>query len=512
MSIPLSQLLAHTLSQPLPANQAAVPVTDLAYNSKLVREGAAFFAIPGAVADGRAFAVSAAEKGASAIIAEAGPTADFAASPFSSRIPWIVVPRTRVALATAAKVFLGAPDEALSIVGITGTNGKTTTAYACDGIFRAAGKKTSLLGTVGYHVLGETRTANNTTPESLELFRIFAETRQGGGTHVSMEVSSHALDQQRTHGIRFAAALFTNITQDHLDYHRTFAAYWQAKARLFSDEYAPGLAVINADDPQVATLQVSSRTTVLRYGLHSATADIRAEQVQVGYDGLQFTLCLGSQRLPVRSALTGEINVYNLMAAAGAAWGLGLSAEGIVAGIAALPGVPGRFERVDEGQPFLVVVDYAHTDDALANTLRIARHLLAGRQGRILTLFGCGGDRDRTKRPKMGAAAAAGSHFVMLTSDNPRSEEPADILNDIVVGLQKLDTPYAMEVDRATAIDKLLADARPGDIVILAGKGHETYQVLKDRTIAFDDREVARKTLRRLGYAKSAASSGKGVV
>ncbi|OYW07908.1 MAG: UDP-N-acetylmuramoyl-L-alanyl-D-glutamate--2,6-diaminopimelate ligase [Acidobacteriia bacterium 12-62-4] len=332
-------------------------------------------------------------------------------------------------------------------------------------------------------VAGVAEPAVNTTPESLDLFSIFARTVEAGGRYATMEVSSHALAQGRVSGVRFHTAVFTNLTQDHLDFHGTMDDYFAAKERLFGEEFAPRFAVINGDDEYGRRIRTAAGTTVLTYGL-TGGAGLRAESIESTFTGLRFVAVHGDERHEVRSALTGEINVYNILT--------------MLRGIANCQGVPGRFERVDAGQPFLVVVDYAHTEDALRNTLRVARQLLTG--GRLITLFGCGGDRDRTKRPRMGMAAGELSDAVILTSDNPRSEDPLAILNDVMVGLRRTDTPHIVEPDRAAAIAAAVGQARPGDIVILAGKGHETYQILNSGTIDFDDRVVARTALERLGF------------
>jgi UDP-N-acetylmuramoyl-L-alanyl-D-glutamate--2,6-diaminopimelate ligase len=312
-----------------------------------------------------------------------------------------------------------------------------------------------------------------------------------------MEVSSHALGLERVYGFRFHTAVFTNLTRDHLDYHVTMDAYAAAKRLLFTGAgaAAPQWAVLNADDP--ASQQMTGNAGhVLWYGL-SKKAQITVENVVSGFDGLRFEVVYEGARQAIESALVGDINVQNILAAAGAGISYGISLDTIARGVRECRAVPGRFERVDCGQPFLVVVDYAHTDDALRNVIRIARSLA---QNRVITLFGCGGDRDRAKRPLMGMAAAELSDYVVLTSDNPRSEDPLDIINDALVGLRRFDTPHTAEPDRAQAIRRAISEAQPGDVVLIAGKGHEPYQVLKDRTIDFDDRETARAVLLSFGY------------
>lgn len=468
----------------------------LAYDSRQVRNGYLFFAFIGAVMDGRKFAASAMSNGAVAVVSEA-------ARPDDLTMPWIQVRHGRQGLAAAAKRFFHAPDERLGLTGITGTNGKTTCTYLVDAVLRAAGHTTARVGTIGCEVAGVAEAVANTTPESLELMQVFVRTLAAGGQYATMEVSSHALAQGRAAGFRFHTTVFTNLTQDHLDFHGSMDEYFAAKRKLFEGEFTPAFAVINADDVYGQQITPGPATTTLRYGL-SADADLRAEAIESTFSGLSFLACYGGKKHEVRAAMVGEINVYNILAALGTGLSYGLDWETMLAGIASCPGVPGRFERIDVGQPFLVIVDYAHTDDALRNTLRVARQLLNG--GQLITLFGCGGDRDRTKRPRMGMAAGELSDYVVLTSDNPRSEEPLSILNDVLVGLRRFDAPHAVEPDRAIGIALALGRARAGDIVILAGKGHETYQVLQDRTIDFDDRVVALQALAKLGFGMSACA------
>jgi UDP-N-acetylmuramoyl-L-alanyl-D-glutamate--2,6-diaminopimelate ligase len=407
----------------------------------------------------------------------------------------------RQTLSIAARNFYGRPDERLSLTGITGTNGKTTTAYLIDSVLRAAGKTTAMIGTIEYHLAGRVLKAVNTTPESLDLVRLFTELESAGGTHVTMEVSSHALALGRVYGLNFHTTIFTNLTRDHLDFHGDMESYFTAKQLLFQGAggVAPRYAVLNRDDEWARRIRVHPQAEVLWYGL-SAEAGLRPKHIAYGFGGLRFDLQYGKQRFPIESPLIGKINVYNVLAACAAGLSYGFAPEVIARGIANLKAVPGRFELVDEGQPFVVVVDYAHTDDALRNVISVARGL---NPKRVITLFGCGGDRDRAKRPLMGQAAAEASDFVVLTSDNPRSEDPLAIMNDALVGIRRTDVPHVVEPDRQAAIRRALKEAREGDIVILAGKGHETYQVLKDKTIDFDDRAVAREVLKGYGYHKT---------
>jgi len=483
------------LKRPLSPSVAGVEIDGLEFDSRRVGKGFLFFAFPGSRTDGRRFAEDARARGAAAVASESEAPPDFDGI-------WAQVEHGRHALALCARNFYGKPDERLGLTGITGTNGKTTTSYLLDSILRAAGHTTALIGTIEYHLAGRVIPAVNTTPESLELVRLFAELEKLGGSHVTMEVSSHALALGRVYGLHFHTAVFTNLTRDHLDFHGTMEDYFAAKRMLFEGAGAPPprVAVLNRDDAGIQGMKVPSQTEVYWYGL-APEATLRARQVVSGFDGLRFDVQFGKIRFPVESPLIGKINVYNILAACGAALSYGIAPEVIARGIAGLRAVPGRFERIDEGQPFVVAVDYAHTDDALRNVIAVARSL---NPKRVITLFGCGGDRDRTKRPLMGQAAAEASDFVVLTSDNPRSEDPLAIMNDALVGIRRVDVPHLVEPDRATAIARALKEAREGDIVILAGKGHETYQVIKDQTLPFDDRAVAREVLHGYGYGKSA--------
>jgi UDP-N-acetylmuramoyl-L-alanyl-D-glutamate--2,6-diaminopimelate ligase len=486
---PLGRVLAGVRTrQPIPAPLAEVKIAGLDYDSRRVGHGFLFFAFSGARADGRDFARQASERGAVAVVSELPAPAGFTGG-------WIEVEHGRQALALAARNFYGAPDERVNLTGITGTNGKTTTSYLVDSILRAAGKTTALIGTIEYRLAGRVLPAVNTTPESLDLIRLLAELETLGGTHATMEVSSHALALGRVYGIHFHTAVFTNLTRDHLDFHATMEDYFAAKRQLFS---APVAAVLNRDDEYAARIEPPAATQTLWYGL-GKDASVRARRITSSLQGLRFEVTHGKEAFDVESALVGRINVYNILAASATALSYGIDPQTIARGVAGCRAVPGRFERVDEGQPFLVIVDYAHTDDALRNAISVARSL---EPKRVITLFGCGGDRDRTKRPIMGQVAAELSDFVVLTSDNPRSEDPIDIMNDALVGIRRKDTPHLVEPDRAVAIKRAIEEARDGDIVLLAGKGHETYQVLKDRTIPFDDREVAREVLRNFGYRR----------
>jgi len=479
-------------------------IQSVAYDSRRVTPGSLFFALQGEKLDGMRFVEDALARGAIAVA-----SSRMRPDSLSREATWVELPRgsERRSLSRVAANWYGHPAEALKLIGVTGTNGKTTTTFLVDSILRAAGHTTGLIGTTGHRTPKGSRVAANTTPESLDLQQMFQEVRDLGGTHVVLEVSSHALAMERLWGCRFAVAVFTNLTRDHLDYHGTFEDYFQAKRKLFEGTGAgpPDVAVINRDDPYSASLDRLARRT-LTYGL-GASADLTASKLALGFQGLEFTAETPAGNIEVRSSLVGRINVYNILAAIGAAIGLDIPAPRISEGIARLDQVPGRFQTIDEGQPFLVVVDYAHTDDALRNLIETAREL--GPNARIITVFGAGGERDRTKRPLMGEVAGSLSDLVVLTSDNPRGEDPLRIINDVVVGLQRVNAKYRIEPDRGQALAAALEEARPGDMVLLAGKGHETYQVLANETIEFDDRERAREILHSKGYGKPPLVAGK---
>jgi UDP-N-acetylmuramoyl-L-alanyl-D-glutamate--2,6-diaminopimelate ligase len=472
-------------------------VSGLEYDSRRIRPGDVFVALRGQSTDGNRFIDRAIGSGSVAVVT------DSAAEPLRDGVAWAQVESARQALARLSANFYGSPGDALAITGITGTNGKSTTAFLVESILRVAGRTSALIGTIEYHVAGETLPAPHTTPESLELNRIFRQALERGATEVVMEVSSHALAQQRVEGMHFDVAVFTNLTRDHLDYHRTMDEYFRAKQSLFTSGEAapPRVAVLNLDDASGKRLVALSReqhSEVLTYGLEGG--DFRAAKLESRADGTHFELVTPQQPIAIFSPLIGRMNVYNLLAAAAAAWGRGLQPGEIARGLAAQARVPGRFERIEGSQPFTVIVDYAHTDDALRNLTQLAREFVRAGGGRVLTLFGCGGDRDRNKRPLMGEAAGRSSDLVVLTSDNPRSEDPLAIMNDAAVGLQRSGAKYRMEPDRRAAIRLILAQAEPGDIVLVAGKGHERLQVGASGAIAFDDREVARELLRAAGY------------
>ena len=463
--------------------RAPVEVRDLAYDAQAVSEGSLFFCVPGMRADGHDFAPAALERGAVALVVE---------RPLELEAPQLVVGSARTAMAVAADAFFGQPTRELTVAGVTGTNGKTTTCFIAYEILAAAGRRPGLLGTVESRVRGELRKMARTTPEAIDLQRLFREMLDGGDRSCVMEASSHAIELHRLDRVRFSALAFTNLSQDHLDFHETMESYFTAKRRIFiSGEETP--AAINIDDPWGRRLAVDLRALgqeqVLTFG-RSNDADLRADEVELGSRGTRIRI----GELELRSPLRGAFNAENLLAAVALARVLGVEDGAIEAGVAALAGVPGRFETVDRGQDFVVVVDYAHTPDALERVLRAARELS---QGRLICVFGCGGDRDREKRPLMGEIAAGLSDLVIVTSDNPRSEEPRAIVDQILKGIGE--AQVAVELDRRAAIAQALSEARAGDVVVIAGKGHEQGQETAGRVLPFDDREVAGGLLEQLG-------------
>src|SRR5262249_47204840 len=490
----LDALLAGT-GAALTEMQAAITIRSVACDSRKVQLQGLFFALQGAKEDGAKFARDAVSRGAVAVVSESA-----APSQLPQSVVWIRVPAARKALAIAAANFYGHPANALQLAAVTGTNGKTTTTSLIDAIIQASGAKTGLFGTIAYHTPLGDYPAPNTTPESVDLEGFFAEIRDAGGKFAALEASSHSLMMDRLWGCHFQAAVFTNLTHEHMDFHRTFEDYFAAKRRLFEGTGAgpAEIAVLNADDGYGPRLAGIAKSTVT-YGIENS-ADISTKKFQLNFSGLSFAVQTPSGKLQIASNLVGRINVYNILAAIGAAQALGLSNDVIEAGIKNLTSVSGRFEQVALGQPFLVIVDYAHTDDALENLIKTAREL--NPKGRVITLFGCGGGKDRTKRPVMGEVAGRLSDLTILTNDNPRQEDPLKIISDVVVGLQKSNGKYLIEPDRGKAISIAVDEARDGDIVLLAGKGHEDYQVLADKTLPWDDREEARRALKDRGYGE----------
>jgi UDP-N-acetylmuramoyl-L-alanyl-D-glutamate--2,6-diaminopimelate ligase len=475
----LEELLGGTGARALGAADATV--SGVAYRSDAVRPGDAFFCISGFALDGHDFARDAVSRGAAALVV-GRPLAELDAPQFQ-------VPDVRRALACAAARIEGEPSNSLDLVGITGTNGKTTTVYLVDSIMRAAGRATGLVGTVETRVAEERRPSGRTTPESSDLQHLLSEMRDAGVTAAAIEVSSHAIDLHRVDALHFAAVAFTNLTQDHLDYHHTLEEYADVKRRLFTD-FVAAARIINVDDPFGARIaaELPDAITVGR----APAATVRAIDEEPWATGTRFTLVTPDGAVPVALPLAGAFNVSNALVAAGCALALHVDLPTIARGLESAPQVPGRLERVDAGQPFSVLVDYAHTPDSLEKALLAVR---AVTDGKVLVVFGCGGDRDPAKRVLMGAAAASHADVALVTSDNPRTEDPVGIILQIEDGLRGAGARYEVHVDRREAIARAIALAEPGDSVLIAGKGHEDYQVFADRTIHFDDREVAREEL-----------------
>jgi UDP-N-acetylmuramoyl-L-alanyl-D-glutamate--2,6-diaminopimelate ligase len=478
-----------------PASARNPEIFQVICDSRKAAANSLFFALHGAKADGNAFLQEAIARGAVGIVSGATAPAWLPA-----QVSWVQVGEPRRALAMVAANFYGHPASQLRMAAVTGTNGKTTVTSLIDAMLKASGAKTGLFGTIAYHTPRGDYPAPNTTPESVDLQGFLAEIRDEGGAFAVLEASSHALTMERLWGCHFAAVAFTNLTREHLDYHKNFEDYFAAKRRLFegAGAGAPDVAIVNADDAYGKRLRGLAARTVT-YGLENGV-EITAKKFSLSFAGVAFTATTPAGKVEVTSSLVGRINVYNILAAIGAAQALGIENSAIEKGLRDLESVSGRFQRIDEGQPFLVIVDYAHTDDALENLIRTARELHA--KARVITLFGCGGEKDRTKRPVMGEVTGRLSDLTILSSDNPRQEDPLKIISDIIVGLQKTAGKYLIEPDREKAIALAMDEARAGDIILLAGKGHENYQMLAGGTIHFDDREMARAALRARGYQR----------
>ena len=466
-------------------------IAAVTHDSRRSGPGTLFVGIRGLVTDGNDFVDAARKKGAVAVCSEEAPRGEGT---------WVRVGDARAALALVSAASLGDPARSLDLVGVTGTNGKTTTTYLVDSALRAAGETVGLVGTVEYRVANRIAEAVRTTPESSDLQALFREMVDASCRRAVLEVSSHSLALRRVHGLEFRVAVFTNLTRDHLDFHGDMDAYFAAKRTLFDTLLSrDGHAIVNLDDDRGEELARVSRGKVWSYSLENPRADLYAEDVRLGLDRTRLRARTPLGELELESALVGRFNVSNVLAALGAGLALGLPQEAVSRGIASLPGVPGRMEKVVLGQDFTVLVDYAHTDDALKNLLETVRGL---GPRRVITLFGCGGDRDRSKRPLMGAVAARLSDVVILTSDNPRSEPPEAILEEIRRGIPAARAQDTHVIpDRREAIARALEMGREGVVVVIAGKGHESYQALRDRTLPFDDRQVARDALARLAGA-----------
>jgi UDP-N-acetylmuramoyl-L-alanyl-D-glutamate--2,6-diaminopimelate ligase len=483
---------------------ADVEIANLAYDSRKARPGTLFFCVVGEKRDGHDFAVQVVEAGAAALVVE---------RELEVAVPQVVVPSARAAMAPFAAAFWDDPTAELKVIGVTGTNGKTTTAYLAREILEAAGIQTGLMGTVKQVVGGVEEPVERTTPEAIDLQETFRRMIDGGDRAVAMEVSSHALVLHRADRVHFDVAVFTNLTQDHLDFHETMEEYFEAKRMLFAMR-DPGVRIVNVDDPYGRRL--AEEFDCLTFSAEGADADYRATDVEFDSSGAEFTVQIGDTsaltgrklkeglsfrpvdgEVRLRSGMPGHFNVANALGAFAAAGALGVDAEVAAAGLAAAARVPGRFELIDEGQGFAILVDYAHTPDSIENVLRAARRLTAGK---LISVFGAGGDRDKAKRPLMGRAGGVLSDLAVVTSDNPRSEDPEAIVAEVAAGAREGDAELLVEVDRHAAIALALGRAKPGDTVVIAGKGHEQGQEFEGgRKVPFDDRTVAREELRKLG-------------
>jgi UDP-N-acetylmuramoyl-L-alanyl-D-glutamate--2,6-diaminopimelate ligase len=473
----------------------SVRVRSLAYDSGSVAEGSLFFCVPGTRRDGHDFAAEAVRAGAVGLVVERRLGLDASQ---------VIVSDARRAMGRMAAAFFGRPSDDLLVIGVTGTNGKTTTSYLMDSILRASGRRTGLIGTIESRVAGEVRPGVRTTPESIDLQSLFARMRAADVAAVAMEVTSHALAMHRVEGVCFEAAVFTNLSQDHLDFHSDMEHYFSAKRLLFAEDRAH-CAVLNLDDPYGRRISEASSIPVLTFGF-ADDAQVRARTATVHGVGTSLSVTTPQGDVELFTPLVGSFNVSNCLAACAATLQVGIALPDIARGIASVHSVPGRFERVDRGQPFIVVVDYAHTPDSLENALGEARRLARSSGGRAICVFGCGGDRDRGKRPLMGEVAARLADVVVVTSDNPRSEEPEAIIEAILHGVRTVRPAGADEVlvDRREAIAAALGGARAGDVVVIAGKGHETGQEFDGCKIPFDDRSVAGESLASLGWSKAA--------
>jgi UDP-N-acetylmuramoyl-L-alanyl-D-glutamate--2,6-diaminopimelate ligase len=471
----------------------SIMISGLAFDSRSVKTGDLFCAIRGEQHDGFAFAQRAIKSGAVALITE-GQNGDYGNGCLSLKsplpVPVLLVKNARRAMAQAARVLYGDPAKKMHLLGVTGTNGKTTTAYLVRHILNTVGLKCGMTGTIEYD-LGAGRTSGDmTTPESLQMYEYFETMQKAGCQACISEVSSHALAKSRVEGLNFTAAAFTNLTQDHLDFHKDMESYFETKASLFSNLAKSAQAVINIDDKWGRKLPELCKARIISFGLAS-DADLCCQNLQLDLNGARFDLLYGKHKMTVISPLLGNFNVSNVLAAIGLAIGAGADIEAAATAVADFPGVPGRMESIKEARDFRVLVDYAHTEAALNSVLSCLRNL---NPSRIITVFGCGGDRDRSKRPKMAQAAEAFSDQIIVTSDNPRTENPDEIIQEILNGLKR-PCDAVLKPDRACAINKAITMAAVGDVVLIAGKGHEDYQILGQEKIHFDDRQEARKAL-----------------
>jgi len=494
----LSELISHLPEVEVQGN-LEVEIRGICYHSGRVKPGDLFAAVPGTRRDGHEFIPAAVKNGAAAVLVARKLFMDLQGK--QAFLPAIMVPNVRLAMGQLAERFWGTPSHSLKLVGITGTNGKTTLTYLLEEIVRQAGGRPGVIGTIANRWAGNLVPASQTTPESVDLVQLIAEMARASVTHALVEVSSHALDQQRVAGLHFSAGIFTNLTHDHLDYHGEMEAYFGAKRRLFTEvlpgaweldrppNLGPGPAVIALDDPYGRRL-FQELSLALSFGVKSKDAQFRAKDIEAGVQGIRFRLEGPGGECSIASPLLGRHNVMNLLAAAAASFALGFSLEAVRVGAERLASVPGRLEPVPNNRGISVLVDYAHTPDAVAHAVAAGRELCSGR---LISLFGCGGDRDRTKRPLMGRIASQGSDQVVVTSDNPRTEDPERIIREIEAGMARKN--YLVVPDRGRAIAQALELARPGDLVLLMGKGHEDYQIVGETKSHFNDREVAEEIL-----------------
>ncbi|RMF89230.1 MAG: UDP-N-acetylmuramoyl-L-alanyl-D-glutamate--2,6-diaminopimelate ligase [Nitrospinota bacterium] len=490
---PLQNLLS-SCTHELVHGTLSLPVRGLAYDSRAVQPGDLFVAWHGLKQDGHRFIAEAIRRGCRAVVGENRQALEQVRQQFSPSPTLVLVPDSRLALAHLAAAFYQYPARKMKVIGVTGTNGKTTTTYLLESILRASGTSVGVIGTITYRYDGWEAPAERTTPEASDIQRLLHQMVEAGVEYCIMEVSSHALAWKRVLGCHFAVGLFTNLSQDHLDFHRDEEEYFQAKASLFLS-YPVDIAVINGDDPWGRRLISLLPHPPLTYG-RGREHTVSAHDLDIDAQGIRCSLSTPYGTLPLRSALLGEFNLHNILAAAAVGIGLNVDLASIKTGIEAVRTVPGRFERVEAGQDFLVVVDYAHTPEALRGVLSVARRLTPRR---LITVFGCGGDRDRSKRPLMGKAVAEYSDYILLTSDNPRSEDPMAIIRAAEEGIKQVKPlkPYLTVPQRREAIEQAIQMATTGDIVVIAGKGHETYQIIGETVLPFDDRVVARDALQR---------------
>ncbi len=472
----LSQLIGA-----LPYGIADVEVTDITNDSRRVGKGTLFFCIRGAVTDGHKYAVAAAEKGAAAVIADHN----------VGVCCQVIVPDTRIAYAKACSEFYGNPKNSLKLIGITGTNGKTTTAYLIKSMLENLGKSVGIIGTICNIIGNEILPAANTTPDAAELHMLLRKMVDAGCEYAVMEVSSHALDQHRVEGLRYSSAVFTNLTQDHLDYHGSMENYIAAKRKLFN---MTEVAVANSDDKYFTQMTENLACPILTYSVNGSS-DFKAESIAYLPQGTEFTLVGNGLNERVKTQTPGSFSVYNALCAASCMISLGFSADKVCAALSRATAVKGRAEVVPTGRDFTVIIDYAHTPDGVENILSAMNEI---KQGRLVALFGCGGDRDRTKRSVMGAIAARLADYCIVTSDNPRTEQPKAIIDDILVGMEDTKTPYTVIENRRDAIFYAISNAKPRDVIVLAGKGHETYQIIGSEKVHFDEREIVKEALLQL--------------